>query len=200
MIIALSCISHQGLWILTDPQGSSILDVAEWTDTDSTGLSAGMARQFDLLIEKNSIQRSSIKTLFAVTGPGAFTGIRMSSAFAQGLARGLSQEAGREIPLKSIPTFDLIGRPFFIPLRHQKAKDLTLEDCLKEGLEFLKITNPSEFEVAVPVIGDSVMGIKNASTWPTPEQLLAGIRTNLSREPGLKLLYGLEPKISGKRA
>ncbi|MBS1985507.1 MAG: hypothetical protein JST16_15180 [Bdellovibrionales bacterium] len=194
MLVGLSCTSSQGLWIATDPQATVILSEATWEDSNSTGLSAGTARHFEILLERAGKTKQDITGLFGVTGPGAFTGIRMSSAFLQGLARALGQ------PIRSVPTFDLAGTPFWIPLRHQKARELTLSEALASGMEFLHIQSTSAHQLGVPSEGELIWGLRNHPEWPEPENLLHGVRRNLQGPLGLKLDYGLEPKISGQRA
>jgi hypothetical protein len=207
MILALSCVSSQGIWLLADVQAQRILRQELWNDNDSTGLSVGMAAAFDRLFLADpalpqSFRKRDVTALYGVTGPGSFTGLRMSSAFLQGLSLGLREGAGSatgELPLRSVPTFDLYGKPVFIPLRHQKARELTRAAALAAGIEFLRIGSITESGIAPPAEGDFVVGLRDQPWWPTAEDLLRGIRANLGTEPGLRLDYGLNPKISGQR-
>lgn len=199
MLLGLSCASSQGLWVATDDTATRLIAFRTWDDTDSPGLSAGMAASFDELQKNSVIRLDEVRGLFVVVGPGSFTGLRMSASFVEGLALGLGSQLGREIPVRSVPTFDLRGEGFWIPLRHQKARNLTLEGMKSATFEFLRIRSATEHETGTPTAGDPIWGLQDHPFWPNPEALLRGMRANLAAAPGLRLQYGLEPKITGQR-
>jgi tRNA threonylcarbamoyl adenosine modification protein YeaZ len=118
--IALSTVSAEGLWILG--QGPRLLAHSQWEDSESHGLSETLELRLNQILENNGLKLQHIQRIGVVTGPGAFTGLRVSTAYTQGLARALS------VPIFGITSFDLVGSPFFIPLRHQKTKLLSLAE------------------------------------------------------------------------
>jgi len=193
VILSLSLVSCQGLWILTDDEATRVIASEAWTDTESFGLNAGVTPALERILQHTKL--SEVKRIGVVTGPGAFTGLRIASSFAQGLARACGAT------LFSIPTFALEGKPFCIPLQHQKARDLDLPSALLAKMEVLEIRGPrrEDAEVRLLVADDPVQGLAPAPFWPTPEKLLAGARRSKDSAPGLAIVYGLEPKISGKR-
>lgn len=199
MLLGLSCASSQGIWIATDDSATQVLASRTWDDTDSPGLSAGMAAAFDELQKNSVIRLDEVRGLFAVVGPGSFTGLRMSASFIEGLALGIGSQFGREIPVRSVTTFDLRGEAFWIPLRHQKARHLTLDGMKTATFEFLRIASATHHETGTPAAGDVIWGLQDQPFWPSPAQLLRGLQANLTATPGLRLQYGLEPKISGQR-
>lgn len=199
MLLGLSCASSQGIWVATDDSAATLLAFRTWDDTDSPGLSTGMAAAFDELQKNSVIRLEEVRGLFVVVGPGSFTGLRMSASFVEGLALGLGSQRGREVPVRSVPTFDLRGEPFWIPLRHQKARHLTLEGMKTATFEFLQITSATNHATGAPAVGDEIWGLQDQPFWPSPEALMRGMRVNFAATPGLRLQYGLEPKISGSR-
>ena len=193
MYAALSAISSQGLWILVDPQSFELRACVEWSDDNATGLSTEMAPRFNELLNQGGLRPQTVTGLWGVTGPGAFTGLRLSSAYLQGLTRALA------IPLRSIPTFTLAESRFFIPLRHQKARFLDLEGAFAAGIEFLEILGDGEARLARPSSQDVVWGLRDRPLWPLAEDLRRALRKRVDAPLGLQLFYGLEPKISGQR-
>jgi hypothetical protein len=192
MILALSACSAQGLWIVADPKEGRLLSHVAWTDDESTGLSEAISVNYRRALAEAQLRPQDLSELRVVCGPGAFTGLRMSAAFMQGLARSLA------LPLGGISSYALGGgRPFFIPTRHQLAKSLSLDEALTRGLEFLRLNSATSSTLAIPQPADSVRGVRDASPlWPAASELLAAC---LAPASPLKLVYGLEPKISGQR-
>jgi tRNA A37 threonylcarbamoyladenosine modification protein TsaB len=194
VILALSACSAHGLWILIDPVTKKILSHASWTDDDSTGLSEALAQNFRRVLLAGKARKEDLTRLLVVTGPGAFTGLRMSASFMQGLARAL------QLPLQGISTYELVGKPFYIPTRHQVAKTLSLDENLARGLEFLRLDSSESFALASPPSDATVRGTKESAHWPDAHELLQASLAAGERElRPLKLIYGLEPKISGQR-
>ena len=195
-IAALAATSSYARWILCDDHATKILGELSWSDSQSTGLSNELMPSFQKLLSQAGVSRQELTRLFVVSGPGAFTGLRMSSAFMQGLSRAL------QIPCMGIPSFDLVGEPFCIPLRHQLAKNLSLSELKNAGIELLELQSKEEsLSVLEPQKTQIVLGLKDCPDWPSPAQLLKGVQTGLQQRAGkpIKIIYGLEPKISGIR-
>jgi hypothetical protein len=193
VLLALSLVSCRGLWILADDSATGLVAFEAWTDAESFGLNAGLAPALKRTLAYRKL--AEISRIGVVTGPGAFTGLRIACSFAQGLARASNAS------LFSIPTYDLVGKPFFMPLQHQKARTMERDAAVTSGMEFLALTGAGREDstVRAPAAAEAVVGLAPDPFWPTPEALLAAARKNLGGEPGLRLVYGLEPKISGKR-
>lgn len=192
MYAALSAISSQGIWILVDSLTGELIAELSWTDDNSTGLSTEMAPQFDRILKKAGRSREEITGLWGVSGPGAFTGLRLSSAFLQGLARSM------RVPLRAIPSHSLFDRRYLIPLRHQKARLMNLEEALAAGIEFLEIS-AGHATLRKPLSDDLIVGLRDQPLWPSATELRAGLLRNEKAPVGFELFYGLEPKISGQR-
>ena len=193
MILCLSLVSSHGAWALLSSDASQVHRFETWTDTESTGLSAGLDSALSRLL--NGQPLSIVSRIGVVSGPGAFTGLRIASSYAQGLHRSLG------VPLFGIPTYDLIGRPFYLPMQHQKARHLTQADLAQAPMECLHVSGSSPEQVSTERPtghgNELVLGLKDSSAWPSSEQLRAGAAKNLSTS--LQIQYGLEPKISGAR-
>ena len=178
-------------WVAYETTSGQVLGERSWNDDQSRALSDSLGRELALL----PIKLSDVTKVLVLTGPGAFTGLRMGVAFAMGLARGLG------VPLVAIPTWNLFERPFFIPTRHQMAKKLSLSACLEQSLEFMHVTSPAESTLAKPSLDDLVLGTAENPEWPSTQDLLrAALRSTVpTRDVEIKIFYGLDPKISGER-
>jgi hypothetical protein len=189
--LVLSTVSSSVRWVAYDSLSGHLLGERSWNDDQSRALSDSLGRELALL----PVELSRVGKVLVLTGPGAFTGLRMGVAFAMGLARGLG------VPLVAIPTWDLFGRPFFIPTRHQMAKKLSLSACLQESLEFMHVTSPTESTLAKPSPGDLVLGTAESPEWPSVKDLLqAALHSKTHQHDSeIKIFYGLEPTISGER-
>lgn len=194
MLLGLACVSSGGVWIAATDDASRLIASRTWNDSETSGLSTGVSDEFETLLQSNKLDRREIRRIGVVTGPGAFTGLRIGSAFAQGLAAAIDG-----VRLVSIPTSRLAPTPFWIPLKHQSARHLTLDGALAENIEFLRIDTKAH-DIGRPVATDTIFGLKDNPFWPSPEQLLGALRLSLGEPDGLALDYGLEPKISGQRA
>jgi hypothetical protein len=192
MLLGLSLVSSRGLWILTDSEASRIFFEESWS-ADDAQLSERLGPSLDTLLAKARISREQIAGLFGVTGPGSFTGLRMSSAFLQGLARALS------VPLRGVPTYDLYARNLAIPIRHQPARQMDLAAAMNSKMEFLRVEGPTQVELTAPREGDLILGLQDKPVWPEASDLLNGMRARLKSSEGLQIVYGLEPRISGQR-
>ncbi len=192
--LGLAAVSTTGLWVLSDAEFQNVIASISWTDTESMTLSKQMNAKFEELLSGAAIDKTQIQSLGVLSGPGAFTGLRMSAAFAQGLSRAL------KISLYGIPTYHLKGKPFFIPLRHQQAKTLSLQECLTLGYEFLELQSEVAHEVKIPSESSTMVGLLGNPVWPIAEELLRAMKLSYQENPApLRLVYGLEPKISGQR-
>ncbi len=190
MILALSSLSTQGVWVLSDERAQTLIDSEVWQDNESSGLSIEIGRRFDTLLARNHLQPKDITKVFGVSGPGAFTGLRMGAAFLQGLARALG------ITLKKIPTYDLHGEPFYIPLRHHKVASLDLPEAQKSQMEFYALKSAQDFSIAVPDIHSTVWGLKDKALWPSAIELFRALRHNIDSIEKFEIVYGSAPKIS----
>ncbi len=193
MIAGLSASSSYGLWILLSHDSNQIITSVSWVDGESSGLSDRLIPMFEKLLVQGNISRDKITKLFGVSGPGAFTGLRMSGAFLLGLARALDR------PLVSVPTIDLNDSSFWIPLRHQLSKSLSLSQALERGIEFLKVGRDRKFEIGIPKEGDIIWGLNDRPEWPSTVEFQRAIQKNLDKSAPFEVIYGLEPKISGLR-
>jgi hypothetical protein len=193
MIAALCCVSAQALWVLADDRAEKLVAAELWQDDQSADISSGLAPAFERLLKNGHARREDLDSLWGVSGPGAFTGLRVSGAFLQGLARALNKA------LYGVSTFELVGEVFYIPLQHQKARNMDLPQMLEAKLEFLAIRGPDDFEVATPSERDTVWGLRDRALWPSPDMLLKAIRSQLARPREFALQYGTNPKIFGHR-
>jgi len=196
MFLALASVSPTSIWVLTDSKAKTILASHSWSESQTKDISSGLEPSLKKLLAMSEVQLGDIKKIFCVTGPGSFTGLRTSSAFVQGLARALHVE------LSGIPSFDLLGKEFFIPLRAQKATTLSWQDYAKLNFEFLKISSQTDFTVAQPHETDTVWGCREKAAWPEAANLLRGVQANLQTKQTfgqeLNLTYGQLPSISSQ--
>ena len=193
MIAALSCISTQGLWILADPQASSVLAAESWEETESSKVSQQIGPALDRVLASAGVQRDSITRLLCVRGPGSFTGLRVSASFAMGLARALG------LRTEGIATFDLVGQPFCFPLQLQKYRDLDEAAAASQGIDCLSIESASTERIVTFSGQAPLYGIGPRRQWPTPGDLLRAVQNQPLPGTAFSIVYGLEPKISGVR-
>lgn len=189
--LVLSSVSSTVRWVAYDPLSGDLIGECSWNDDQSRALSDSLGRELARL----PIALSDVTKVLVLTGPGAFTGLRMGVAFAMGLARGLN------VPLVGIPTWNLFGRAFSIPTRHQMAKKLSLSECLAQSLEFMHVSSPTESTLTAPSLEDLVLGTAETPEWPSVAELLqAALHAEAPpQDSEIKIFYGLEPKISGER-
>ncbi len=192
----MSCVSSVGSLALVDAQGTLVAS-QQWSETEQTAHSDRLSDEVQNLLQEAGVSLGEISELVVVTGPGAFTGIRMTAAFAQGFVRGL-QHRGHDVRLKSLPTYFLFQKTTAIPLRSQKCRSLTLPQALAQNLEFLILESETSFRVGIPTENSGVVGLLGSEAWPTIEQLVSGM-AHADLQDGLHVNYGLEPKISGVR-
>lgn len=194
-IAALSCCSVSGIWTLAHSSSTTAFTTT-WEDNQSTGLQQSIEPKLDESLKLAGWKSTDLEAIFVVRGPGAFTGLRLSASYALGLGTALG------IPVYEIPSFQLNPeeKPFFISLRPQITKTLSLEECLKSGYEFLEIQSSSKHEIKIPTEKDTVWGIKDFPNWPSQEQMMFALKKALAQPIPLKeIVYGMEPKIFGKR-
>jgi hypothetical protein len=197
MFLGLSCVSSQGLWVLGDLQNKGVFFYRSWTDNESANLSQNLSLELENILRDAGSSLSQITHLVGVSGPGGFTGLRVTGSYLLGLSRALS------VPVLGLPTFCLnpIQKPFWIPLQHQKVKNLNRVESLELGVEFLKIQSESEFIVGQPTENDTIWGLKDFPLWPKPLDFVEALRANLDRTDfrNFSLTYGSSPKIFGQR-
>ena len=197
MIASLCCVSSQASWILCDDSAQNLVASRAWNEDESFDMSLKLAPEFEALLTDAKTSRSALSALFCVSGPGAFTGLRVSASFMLGLAQAL------KLKLHGIPTFDLLGSPFWIPLQHQRVKKLSFEDALKSGVEFLEIHSADDAAIGKPAPSDAerCFGVGERALWPSHAALLRAVRKNCrSSTPPFAIQYGLNPKIAGQRS
>jgi len=195
MIATLSSVCSKALWILSDTDATHLIHSVEWNDHESNDLASQIAPKFEELLKGADLAPKELRALGVVTGPGAFTGLRVSSSFIQGLSRAL------RIPTIQISTFDLVEKTFQIPLQHQKYKNISLLDAAKNPIEVLQIRSATDFSVSAIDAQIDARGFRESELWPESAELLKALRFNLpskSFDP-INIQYGLNPKISGKR-
>ncbi len=198
-ILGLANVSSWAHWILLSDDGSKVLAVESWTSEETKDISSGYAQSLEKVLIENSLDRAQISRIYILTGPGSFTGLRNAAAFARGLTSSLG------IPLIPLPCFDLYGQNFFIPARHQLAKNLSKEEALKTKLEFIHVQSPQLSEVSPISPQAKIVGLSDEPDWPQPQDFQRAIRLHIKKgkipEPSeiIELQYGMEPKISGQR-
>lgn len=192
--LVLSSVSSTVRWAAFDIESGRTLDSRSWNDDQSRALSDSLGRELDSM----KIDLSQVRAVCVLTGPGAFTGLRMGVAFAMGLARGLGTR------LVAIPTWNLFEKPFYIPTRHQLSKKLSLKECLEQSLEFMHVKASDDVALEAPNEQDLVMGTIETPDWPQLDELVSAARRRLSKDSSaddssVQIFYGMEPKISGQR-
>ncbi|NCN26486.1 hypothetical protein GW915_02835 [bacterium] len=187
--------STKGLWVLLDAQ-LKLVDYREWEDSERGDLWKELENQLSSLLESNTQTLENIRTLFCVSGPGAYTGLRIASAYCKGLSLSLG------IAMIGVPSIDLNnGEAFFIPVRQQLIRDLTQVEALSDSrnFEFLKITGKYSAELLRPTPKDLLWGSKDLNqTWPSAEQFAKAISTNINKTQPFEIFYGLGPKVFGE--
>ncbi|MEO5667881.1 MAG: hypothetical protein ABIR96_07480 [Bdellovibrionota bacterium] len=194
LTLVLSSVSSTVRWVAFDAKDAKIVAERAWNDDQTRALSDSLAREVQAL----GIDLSKIERVAVLTGPGAFTGLRMGVAFAMGLARGL------KIPLIGVPTWNLFSHDIFIPTRQQMAKKLSLQACLEASLEFMHLTSEREVIVESALPTSFVVGTAERPDWPQPHELVAAVIKTLAQSSRvaptpIEIFYGMEPKISGQR-
>jgi hypothetical protein len=195
MNLVLCCVSSQGTWLLESPKFDQGFVSVSWSDNESSEISQGLSSNLDQLLLKANCDLSQINEFYGVTGPGAFTGLRITGSYLMGLARSLNK------PVYGIPSSFLNNeKDFWIPLQHQKVKKLTLSEAVEFGVEFLKVSGLGNHEISVPSNDDTVWGLKDFPLWPEPQQLFSALQLALKKNKSqFEITYGSEPKIFGKR-
>jgi len=193
MKLGLSMLSTSALWVIIRDQ--KLLDAQTWNDSDGSDLSHQIEPQLNVLLARNKTKlQQDISELYLSIGPGGFTGLRSSAAFCLGLSQAI------KIPIYGIGTFDLYNKPLFIPLQHQKVANLSIDEALQSGVEFIHLTNQNDSQIAPPSAKDFILGVKPQAHWPTAEIFAAGICAQTTKiNKKLELNYGIAPKIFGKR-
>ena len=191
MHLILSTVSGRGLWILWD-LSHGLVGESTWSESDGSDMASRLGSQLEELLHSTRTDRTQIESIHCVSGPGAFTGLRIGSSFCQGLARALGKA------VYGIPTIELFEKTFYLPLRQQKAKLSNLHDYLAAGFEFLKVTE-KDSEIAIPHDGAIVLGFDEYREWPSSSQLASAAARSLASKRPLHIVYGIEPKISGQR-
>ncbi len=195
MYLALSLASSKGLCIIINSQ-FEIQALREWDERDTLDHWKVLDKSILEIFEEAKIQSSQIQKIFCVQGPGAYTGLRIASSYAQGMAMALG------IDIIGVPTFDLNikGTSFIIPQRHQRARDLSWAVAKAQGYEFLKIEDTNQAFLVEVSESDSKWGFSDSENilWPTAEQLLHAVKLNYSKNTSFSLFYGLGAKVFGK--
>lgn len=152
-----------------------------------------LSTQVQELLENSKMSPEELSQVFVLLGPGSFTSLRIGVNFAQGLAQSL------KIPLFGLPTSSLFPNDFFISLRPALTADLSIEECLKKEIEFLKVSTNSEHTIEVPSKDSLILGTRENFDWPEEEAILRAIQNKANWTKKVEIEYGLTPKISGKR-
>jgi hypothetical protein len=194
--LVLSSVSSSVRWVAFESATGRIFAERPWNDDQTRALSDSLGRE----LASMKLDFSRLENVCVLTGPGAFTGLRMGVSFAMGVARGLG------LPLVGVPTWELFGRDFFIPTRHQLAKKLTIAECVAESMEFMHVVSPTSVDIEGPkdIANALVVGTLETPEWPSAAELVAAARRTLAASsPQLGaspvIFYGMEPKISGQR-
>ncbi|AWG42575.1 tRNA (adenosine(37)-N6)-threonylcarbamoyltransferase complex dimerization subunit type 1 TsaB [Candidatus Borreliella tachyglossi] len=93
--------SYKTLLIYFEVNGKALSLV---TDKDKINYNLSIPKIFSDFVLENGINLNQVDLLINSSGPGSFTGLRISLSFIKGLSLGLS------IPFVSIPTFDVFAR------------------------------------------------------------------------------------------
>ncbi len=200
--VVVSLVSHKGVIAFGSwqAQGPKVLFWQEWTSAENSGLSSDVIAAWNSLEVKANLKlnQQSISEIFVVSGPGSFTGIRVGAAFAAGLAYGLN------IPVYSLPTFELFDAPVGIPVRTHLAMSTNAADCSAANIEFMFLDAESKkVDCRLPVADELLLGVADASEalkhWPTASQVECALTASAKMRKPLSPDYGIGPKISGKR-
>jgi tRNA A37 threonylcarbamoyladenosine modification protein TsaB len=194
-ILAISNLSSYAWMLVTDSDARTLLGVQQWTSTESKDVSSQYPARLETLLKSCGMNRKDLSKIVVLNGPGTFTGLRNSLSFGLGLSASL------KIPLCTLAAFDLYQVPFFIPTRHQMARSMDLAAALSLNLEFLKVVSATEAHIETPSLGDQVLGLQDRPDWPSPDEIRRALHAGRDLGPAekIEIVYGLNPKISGRR-
>ena len=184
MYLALAMLSSQALLLLADE--NSLIASRVWKKSESQEMGDLLSSEMDALLAEAKVSLSQIIALYCAQGPGSFSGLRISSAFFKGLSFAL------KIPLIGITTYDIYGETTSIPLRAQKAEQMTVEEYQKNLLKFLVI-NSDESHISDKAQG-KLLGFSNEVEWPTVLEFYNGLQKSKSRK-SFELDYGYTPEF-----
>jgi tRNA threonylcarbamoyl adenosine modification protein YeaZ len=194
MYLALSLASSRGLLLLLS-ESFKVVGQEVWDERETKDHWQILDQRLAKLLSEQSLSPQNLKKIFCVQGPGAYTGLRIAATYAQGLSFAVGA------PLIGVPTIALHdGKPFFIPLRHQKVRDLTSAEALANGFEFLLIEEARSASLVNPQGADLVWGTKDSAhcLWPSAENLVRACQLEELHSEPLEVFYGLGAKVFGK--
>jgi hypothetical protein len=204
MHLALATVSTQGLWVAV--HDSQLIAKISWTDDQSMGLSSKIASTL-LELQKLISPELQLEGIAVVSGPGSFTGLRASIAFASGVA------AAQKIPLYDLPSYSLFNSTFVMPLQAQRLKDQSFDLAL-ESVEVLVVKGHRDVELsdaatirrlnATVNASQNIMikGFAESPLWPEPAELATALMKRVKDPPvsaPIEAFYGYGPKIFGQR-
>lgn len=191
--MGLSCVSTQGVWILMERSklGSlKLVDSLHWQDTQTAKVSGQAGSRLSELLNKNHLSPQNLTALWGVSGPGTFTGIRVTGALLGGLSRSLG------IPFFAVPTISLnSGRPLAIPLQAVRFLGFSNQDMIEQEIPVLVLEKAGSANQGVLKAGQIFWGGVSHPLWPTPEQLFTGIELESQNPTIFKPHYGYDPEF-----
>ena len=212
VVLILSTLSTLTRCLLLDDSKQRVLFSAQCKQEFKQSLSDKLVDLIEELFKKATnespapISLKDISAIYVLTGPGAFTGLRVGVNFVKGLA------APHNIPTYGVPTKLLSDKDIFIPMRQLMANDMTTKEALASKMEFLHIKQNGESTLEKPSSSELVLGCKETWDWPSEKQLLTAVQKvnieegthlniplNIPLNTQLNIDYGIKPKISGKR-
>lgn len=182
MYLVLSMLSSRARLLLADDD--KVILARSWQKSESQEMGDRLPSELRLLLTESRVRLDQLKALYCASGPGSFSGLRISSAFFRGLAYAL------KIPLRGIPTFEIYDETVSIPVRALKAESMSLEEYLQQGMKFLIIEKEKSYLSDRPAA--KVLGFAPTIAWPEENDLFRGMKHRLTTNE-FHLDYGYAP-------
>ena len=167
-----------------------------WSKFEGSEIIDDVPQRIQKMFSSQQLSWKNVRALYCAQGPGAFTGLRVSSSFMKGLSVAL------QLPLYGISTYAMYGEPVATPLRAAKALQMTAAEYAHAGFKFLEINSESDIRVVektkARLLGfksdsETLAGSESLGDWPGDSQLWAGLeRARQSKK--FALTYGYAPE------
>ncbi len=188
----LSLVSTQGLWILFQrelDQSPKLKDCLVWTDSQTSRISGLAGSKLSEILNKNHLGPKNLSCLWGVTGPGTFTGIRVTGSLLLGLGKALS------IPTYGISTFSLRGEPVGIPLQSLRQKGLSQKEIFESQTHVIFLKTESEVEIRPLKSGEVFWGGAEKPDWPSAGEFINAVQKAGDKHNPFKPDYGYNPEF-----
>lgn len=168
MLAVLSLVACHSKGLVYD-SNFDILAEHSWAADSSEPIQSNLNNLF----HDNNLKFDQISEIACITGPGSFTGLRSSCAFVSGFA------LAKKIPSFGLPCYSLFNKDFYIPLRHQKAVNLSIKEYLSFDMKFLHVISPTKACLENPKDSSHIVGLKDSNPdWPSATQVQTALRLN----------------------